>query len=172
MFSHTLKFGFLGSIICALWFYGNFYFGINPYFSFWANLVIVLVGVTAFSSIYFYAKKLDNFSFGQGLAVGGLTVLISGLITMITLYILGTYIIPNAVEIYKNESLAHLVKNKESLIKDSSPKVYKAYLESIPQINAWNSAFRYFLSNIIIPGLMFSILSSLPLRKKKSDATI
>jgi hypothetical protein len=166
---HSILYGLIGGIACLAWFLGVYNFGINPFFSFWANLVIVIVGGAAFFSIYRYAKPLEQFSFGHGLVVGGFTVAAIGVIASTGIYIASEYFIPQAVEMYKNESLKHLIVNKETLIKESNLEVYNAYLKSVPLINALNSTSRYCISNIFIPGLMFSVLSSLPLRKKKAD---
>ena len=166
---HTLFYGTLGGIICLSWFLGVYSFGFNPFFSFWGNLVILLVGGNAFFSLYRFAKPLETFSFGQGLLLGGLTVILTGLVACTGIYFATQYFIPNAIEIYKSESLKHLLANKEALIKESSLEIYNTYLKSIPDITVWNSTTRYFTSNMVIPGLMFTILSSLPLRKKSAS---
>lgn len=163
---HALIFGIFSGFVCYAWFLTVYSFGINPFFSFWANLVILFVGGTTFFSIYMYAKSLQTFSFGQGLFLGGFTNMITGIFCCLCIYLSTTYVIPNAIEIYRNESLLHLLSNKQNLIKESSITIFNTYLQSIPNIDAQNSSIRYFISNIIIPGLMFTILSSLPLRKK------
>ena len=167
----ALIFGILGGVVCSLYFCGVYYLKKNPFFSFWGNLVIIFVGVSIFISIYIYSRKYSEgaFSFGQGILLGGITALIICITVGIIIYVIAEYVEPGMVEIYKTDSLQHLLKNKDQLIKESSLEIYAAYLKSIPEMNAYNSVQRYIIANILIPGLMFSILSTLPLRRKKES---
>lgn len=170
MVKHALKFGTLGAVAVLFWFWMSFnWLQANAFFSFWGNLVILVVGVCVFFSLYFYAKNQTDFSFAQGLLLGGATILGIVLLSGGGIYVLTQYLQPQIVELYKAESLLHLQKNKEALIADSSKEIYETYLQSIPQINAYNSTMRYIFSNLIVPGLMLSILSALPLRKKSES---
>lgn len=167
MIKHALIFGLIGSLLIISWFFGSYIITeSNPYFSFWGNLVIVIVGISVFFSIYFYAKPLESFSFGQGIAIGGLSLLIMSTISASIIYLIVNQYFAEIIELYKSESMVHLVKNKKQLIEDSSQEIYDSYLKSIPKINTYNSTTRYFISNLIVPGLMLSVLSTLPLRKK------
>lgn len=167
MLNQSIKFGVAGSLVVIFWFWMCFnLLHVNSFFSFWGNLVLVVVGIFVFFSLYFYAKKQTDFSFLQGLLLGGGTILVISLLSSIGIYVLTEFLQPQIIDLYKTESLIHLQKNKEALISDSSQEIYDAYLQSIPSINAFNSVKRYVFSNIIVPGLMLSILSTLPLRKK------
>lgn len=167
MIKHASIFGFLGSILIVFWFFGSYLAtGNNPYFSFWGNLVIAIVGLSVFFAIYFYAKSKDSFSFGQGILIGGMTLFIMSIVASTIIYFIVNQYFIEIIELYKSESLAHLTKNKLQLIDDSNKEIYETYLKSIPQIDAYNSTTRYCISNLIVPGLMLSILAALPLRKK------
>jgi Protein of unknown function (DUF4199) len=159
--------GLLGGILIYIWFLTVYLYNQNPFFGFWANLVIIWVGITVFTTQFLYRKMYVNqtFSFGHGVLIGGLTTVLSGLIGGMLIYISTQYFIPNAIEVYKNEALKHLIVNKKQLIKESSEAIYQTYLGSIPQITAFNSVQRHFTSNILIPGLMFSFLTAIALRK-------
>lgn len=170
MIKHSLLYGSLGSLLVISWFFGSYIAtGANPYFSFWGNLVIVVVGISVFLSIFLFAKTQESFSFGQGIAIGGLTVLVMGFVSSLVIYFVVNQYFIEIIELYKSESLAHMLKNKDQLIKESNQEMYDTYLKSIPEINANNSTIRYFISNLIVPGLMLSALSALPLRKKNEQ---
>lgn len=166
MVKHAAVYGILGAFLVAFWFWMCFnLLHANSFFSFWGNLVILVVGVVVFFSIFTKSRKSDQFSFGQGLLLGGGTLLVMSVLGGTLLYIITQYFQPEIIELYKSESLIHLQKNKEALIADSSPEIYEAYLKSVPLITAYSSVQRYVFSNILVPGMMLSILSTLPLRK-------
>ncbi len=167
MIKHALKFGLIGAIGVIFWFWMSFnWLQANAFFSFWGNLVILVVGICVFFSLYFYAKVRNEFSFAQGLLLGGTTILVIVIFAGFFIFLLTNYWQPQIITLYKAESLIHLQKNKDALIADSSKEIYEMYLQSIPQIDAYNSVKRYIFSNLVVPGLMLSILSALPLRKK------
>ena len=159
--SLNIKLGFAAGIInCIAWYIFSKKFG---YYSlsvdemrYFVSLFLLLFGI--FISIYYRRKQLSGYiNFKEALKSGILYSIPLALLLAIFNYVYYKYIAVDAVDYFVNEAKNTMTKSglKEVDI-NKTLEVVKTYF----------GAFRIFMSTIIM-GLIFSVLASAILRKKK-----
>ena len=156
-----------GSIFCFLWFLGVIYIDFNPFYSFAQRLIILPQALISFGAVWFYRKwlKEKDFSFGQGLGIGLVTSIMVASISSILVYLYCQYYDSNLVTNHIVTLKEYLAINKAKLIDESSEAIYNGNFANVEKVNATSLAIDDFIWKLI-RGTMFSILSSLALRRK------
>jgi hypothetical protein len=118
-----------------------------------------------FLAIKFFKEYSNSglLSFSEGMSVGFVTycliAIISGLGVLIYLYLS-----PELFEEIKNSKLEVLLKNQNTITQEMGLNPYESTLLNIKQMTIWDIAFNEGIWKII-PGLFFTIIISIILRK-------
>jgi hypothetical protein len=158
------QFGFLGGGLSLVSFFVLRYLSADP-----TNLSLVfgyiLIPVAVFLAIKFF-KEYTNagfLSFAEGMTVGFVTYTLIGMISTLGLWILLTNM-PDFFELIKESKMEVLEENREMIISQVGEKSFSFTKESMKSLTPWDIAFNDGLWKII-PGMFFSIIISIILRK-------
>jgi hypothetical protein len=157
------------SILYFIWFLGVIYIGSNPFYSFAQRLIILPQALVSLAAVWLFRKWNQEpiYSFGQGLGVGLLVTIITAIISSTLIFIYCQYfeaqIVTEHIAIIKE----YLIANKEKLIEESSEAVYNGNFANAELIDASSLAIDDFIWKLV-RGAMFTILSSLALRRQAS----
>jgi len=166
--NQTLIFGLAGGFACFLWFIIVYYAGANPFYSFSQKLVILLQAVICYIAIRYFREKYfnDAFSFGEGILCGLLVTVLLSVFCSVMVYAFIEIVDPEMVVSHIAELKKYLIENKKLLVDESSIDVYEGNFKNVDGVTTYTLVLDEFIWKII-RGLMFTILSSLTLRRSK-----
>jgi len=158
------QFGLLGGMLSIISFYILSFLNPDP-----TNLNLIfgyfLIPISVFLSIKFF-KEYSNegyLSFAEGMTVGFVTYFLIGLISSLGILLILT-IMPDFFQVIKVSKLNVLQDNKGIIISQVGEASYQVTLESLQKLSPWDVALSDGLWKII-PGMFFSIIISIILRK-------
>jgi hypothetical protein len=158
------KFGTLGGLLSVVSFYFLSYLNPDP-----TNLNLVfgyfLIPISVFLSVKFFKEYTNSgfLSFAEGMTVGFVTYTLIGLISTLGIW-LTLHFSPDLFEIIKTQKVDFLSENKEMIISQVGENSFEATRKSIEGLTPWNVSLNDGLWKII-PGMFFSIIISIILRK-------
>ena len=160
----SYKFGLVGGLFSVFAFVLLSFLKSDP-----TNLSLIFGYVISpfalFLAIKFFKEYSNSglLSFSEGMSVGFVTycliAIISGLGVLIYLYLS-----PELFEEIKNSKLEVLLKNQNTITQEMGLNPYESTLLNIKQMTIWDIAFNEGIWKII-PGLFFTIIISIILRK-------
>ncbi|WP_075350631.1 DUF4199 domain-containing protein [Algoriphagus marinus] len=163
-FKTAYQFGSLGGILSLFAFFILSFFYVDP-----TNLTLlfgyVITPIAIFLAIKFF-KEYSNggyLSFAEGMSVGFVTYVLIGLVSAIGIWIILT-ISPSLFEQIKLSKFDVLEKGKETIISQVGENSFDATLVSIKEMSKLDVSINDGLWKII-PGLFFTIIISIILRK-------
>ena len=161
------QFGVLGGILSGLSFYVLSLFYPDP-----TNLNLVFGYVITPFSVYLAIKFYKEFanegflSFAEGMTIGAVTYLILAILSTLTIW--GILVSsPSLFETIQTAKWAVLEQNKEVIIGQVGQKSFDLTQANLKGMNPWDIAFNDGIWKIL-PGMFFSILISVILKKNKS----
>lgn len=131
------------------------------------NLVFgyVITPVAIFLAIKFFKEYSNNdfLSFAEGMSVGFVTYMLEALVSLGGIWLV-LAVHPCLFDQVKDSKLAVLATSKESIVSQVGESSFDMTLESIRTMVSWDVALNDALWKII-PGLFFTIIISIILRK-------
>lgn len=131
------------------------------------NLVFgyVITPVAIFLAIKFFKEYSNNgyLSFAEGMSVGFVTYMLEAIISLVGIWLV-LQLHPDLFDQIKVSKLDVLATNMESIVTQVGQDSYFMTLESIKNMVYWDIALNDALWKII-PGLFFTIIISIILRK-------
>ncbi|SEF91476.1 DUF4199 domain-containing protein [Algoriphagus boritolerans] len=162
--STAYKFGGLGGVLSVLSFYSLSFLNPDP-----TNLNLIfgyfLVPVSIYLSIKFYKEYSNSgfLSFAEGMTVGFVTYGIIGILSIVGIWLVLQFS-PELFEVIRKQKLDLLIENRQLIIAQVGENSFFATEESMKNLTPWNVAVNDGLWKII-PGMFFSIIISIILRK-------
>jgi hypothetical protein len=161
------QFGVLGGILSGLSFYVLSLFNPDP-----TNLSLVFGYVITPFAVYLAIKFYKEFanegflSFAEGMTIGAVTYLILALLSALTIWgILESS--PSLFEAIQTAKWAVLEQNKEVIIGQVGQESFDLTQTNLKGMSPWDIAFNDGIWKIL-PGMFFSILISVILKKNKT----
>jgi hypothetical protein len=161
------QFGALGGILSGISFYVLSLFNPDPTN---LNLVFgyVITPFAVYLAIKFYKEYANEgfLSFAEGMTIGAVTYILLALLSTLIIWVIlvGS---PSLFEIIQTSKLAVMEQNKELMIEQVGQKSFEITRSNIAAMSAWDIAFNDGIWKIL-PGMFFSILISLILKKNKA----
>ncbi|MFN3999615.1 DUF4199 domain-containing protein [Algoriphagus sp.] len=158
------QFGTLGGVLSVISFYFLSYLYPDP-----TNLNLIfgyfLIPVSIFLSIKFFKEYSNSgyLSFAEGMTVGFVTYGIIGVLSTLGIWLV-LHFSPDLFEVIKSQKIALLFENMEMIISQVGENSYVATEQSMQGLTPWNVALNDGIWKII-PGMFFSIIISIILRK-------
>ena len=166
-FKTAYQFGLLGGVLCILSFLAISFMQEDP-----SNLNLIfgylIVPISVFLAIKFY-KEYSNetfLSFSEGMTIGFVTYLILGLVSTLGIWII-LIAQPELFQAIKESKLQVLMENRDTIVTQVGEESFQYTEQSIKKLSSWNVALNDGIWKII-PGLFFSIIISIILRKNKN----
>lgn len=161
------QFGALGGILSGISFYVLSLFNPDPTN---LNLVFgyVITPFAVFLAIKFYKEYANEgfLSFAEGMTIGAVTYLILALLSSLTIWgILESS--PSQFEAIQTAKWAVLEQNKEVIIGQVGQESFDLTQTNLKGMGPWDIAFNDGIWKIL-PGMFFSILISVILKKNKT----
>jgi hypothetical protein len=166
-FSTAYQFGGLGGILSVLSFYLLSFFNSDP-----TNLNLVfgylIVPISLFLSIKFYKEYSNSgyLSFAEGMTVGFVTYMIISILSAIGIWLILVFS-PDLFLLIKAAKLNVLSENQVTIVSQVGENSYLATMESLKEMNPWDVALNDGIWKLI-PGLFFTIVISIILRKNSN----
>jgi len=161
------QFGVLGGVFSGISFYVLSLFNPDP-----TNLNLVFGYVITPFAVYLAIKFYKEFanegllSFAEGMTIGAVTYLILALLSALTIWgILESS--PSLFEAIQTAKWAVLEQNKEVIIGQVGQESFDLTQTNLKGMNPWDIAFNDGIWKIL-PGMFFSILISVILKKNKT----
>ncbi|SFB61600.1 DUF4199 domain-containing protein [Algoriphagus aquimarinus] len=163
-FSSAYKFGGIAGALSIIAFLTLSFFYPDPTN---LNLVFgyVITPVAIFLAIKFF-KEYSNtgyLSFAEGMSVGFVAYMLEAIISLVGIWLI-LLIHPDLFDQVKLSKLSVLANSKESIVAQVGENSFDMTLESIKNMIPWDIALNDALWKII-PGLFFTIIISIILRK-------
>jgi hypothetical protein len=158
------QFGTLGGILSVASFYFLSFLYPDP-----TNLTLIfgyfLVPVALFLSIKFFKEYSNSgfLSFAEGMTVGFVTYTLIGLLSALGIWLI-LLLSPEFFEVIKQVKLKVLMENKETIVSQVGEYSFDLTLENLKLMTPWDVALNDGLWKIL-PGMFFSIIISIILRK-------
>jgi len=131
------------------------------------NLVFgyVITPVAIFLAIKFYKEYSNNgyLSFAEGMSVGFVAYMLEAIISLVGIWLV-LLVHPDLFDRISDSKLAVLSNSKETIVAQVGESSFDLTLESIRNMVPWDIALNDALWKII-PGLFFTIILSIILRK-------
>ncbi len=163
-FTSAYKFGSLGGVLSICAFIILAFLNEDP-----TNLNLVfgyiITPVSLFLAIKFFKEYSNNgyLSFAEGMSVGFVTYLLIAIISGVGIWLI-LVISPDLFDTIKNSKLEVLSANQETIVSQVGVNSYEATLVSIQNMVPWEVAANDAIWKIL-PGLFFTIIISIILRK-------
>ncbi|MFC3880170.1 DUF4199 domain-containing protein [Algoriphagus namhaensis] len=166
-FQSAYRFGTLGGVLSVVsflalaWFYGD-PTNLNLVFGY------IIVPIAIFLTIKFY-KDYNNdgyLSFSEGMTVGFVAYMILGLISGLGIWLILS-LSPDLFELILDTKLKVLADNKELILGQVGEKSFETTLMSVQAMTPFDVGLNDTLWKII-PGLFFSIIISIILRRNSN----
>ncbi len=165
-FKTAYQFGALGGLLSGLSFYVLSLFHSDP-----TNLNLVfgylITPITVFLAIKFFKDYSNDgyLSFSEGMSVGAVSFLLLAILsTGIVWGVLESF--PSLFSAIQTAKWAALEKNKELIISQVGQASFEVTQTNLKSMTAWDVALNDGIWKIL-PGMFFSILISIILRKNK-----
>lgn len=161
------KFGTLGGLLSVVSFYCLSYLNPDP-----TNLNLIfgyfLIPISVFLSVKFYKDYSNSgfLSFAEGMTIGFVTYSLIGLLSTLGIWLILQFS-PDLFEVIKAQKIELLSQNKDMIISQVGENSFEATQKSIERLTLWNVALNDGLWKII-PGMFFSIIISIILRKNSN----
>ena len=158
------KFGLLGGFLSIVSFFVLSHLYPDP-----TNLNLVfgyiLIPVSIFLSVKFYKDYSNSgyLSFAEGMTVGFVTYVLVGLLSTLGIWMI-LISSPELFDLIKAQKIELLVQNKEMILSQVGENSFETTQKSMEKLSPWNIALNDGLWKII-PGMFFSIIISIILRK-------
>ncbi len=158
------KFGTLGGLLSMSSFYFLSFLNPDP-----TNLNLIfgyfLIPVSLYLSIKFFKDYTNGgfLSFAEGMTVGFVTYAIIGVLSTLGIWVV-LQLSPDLFEVIKAQKIELLAENKELIISQVGENSFAATVVSMQGLTPWNVSLNDGLWKII-PGMFFSIIISIILRK-------
>lgn len=158
------KFGTLGGLLSMSSFYFLSFLNPDP-----TNLNLIfgyfLIPVSLYLSIKFFKDYTNGgfLSFAEGMTVGFVTYAIIGVLSTLGIWVV-LQLSPDLFEVIKAQKIELLAENKELIISQVGENSFVATVVSMQGLTPWNVSLNDGLWKII-PGMFFSIIISIILRK-------
>ncbi|MCM0060476.1 MAG: DUF4199 domain-containing protein [Algoriphagus sp.] len=161
------QFGALGGMLSGISFYVLSLFNPDPTN---LNLVFgyVITPFAVYLAIKFYKEYANEgfLSFAEGMTIGAVTYLILALLSILMIWgILASS--PSLFEAIQTAKWAVLEQNKEAIIGQVGQESFELTQTNLKGMGPWDIAFNDGIWKIL-PGMFFSILISLILKKNKA----
>ncbi|MBN3522194.1 DUF4199 domain-containing protein [Algoriphagus lutimaris] len=163
-FKSAYLFGVLGGVLGVISFITLSFFNEDP-----TTLNLIFGYVIVPISIYLalrYFKDYSNhgyISFAEGMSVGFVAYMIIAILSFIGIYLILSFD-PTLFELIKSSKIDTLVTSKETIVSQVGDNSYKATLESVKAMKISDVALNDAIWKIV-PGLFFTIIISIILRK-------
>ena len=163
-FKSAYLFGVLGGVLGLISFFTLSFFRDDP-----TTLNLVFGYVIVPISIYLalrYFKDYSNqgfISFAEGMSVGFVTYMLIAIFSFLGIWVFLTIDI-NLFELIKSSKIDTLVQSKDTIVSQVGQNSYDATLESVKVMTKTDIALNDAIWKII-PGLFFTIIISIILRK-------
>lgn len=158
------QFGLLGGLLSSVSFYCFTFFNPDPTN---LNLIFgyVLIPVSIYLSIKFFKEYSNSgyISFSEGMTVGFVTYGLLAALSTLGIWLV-LFLSPELFDLIKTEKIQLLDQNKELIVSQVGQNSFDATQKSMRGLTPWNLALNDGLWKII-PGLFFSIIISIILRK-------
>ena len=158
------QFGSLGGLLSGAAFYVLSFLNPDP-----TNLNLIfgylITPIAVFLAIKFYKDyHNDGFlSFAEGMSVGFLTYSMIGAISTLIIWII-INLSPELFEAIKSSKWQVINENKDTIVAQVGEESFKLTLENVKNMTSWDVAFNDGIWKIV-PGMFFSIIISIILRK-------
>jgi hypothetical protein len=162
----SYRFGLIGGIFCVLAFLVFQWSGIDPT-NFSMIFGYVLIPVFVFIGIRFFRDKVNHgeLSFAQGMTVGFIIYSIIAVLSGLGIYLI-LLVYPGLFEEIKASKITVIENNRQLIIDQLNEASFQVTYESVLEMTPADISFNDFIWKII-PGLFFTILISIILRKTK-----
>lgn len=161
------QFGALGGILSGISFYVLSLFNPDPTN---LNLVFgyVITPFAVYLAIKFYKEYANEgfLSFAEGMTIGAVTYLILAVLSSLTIWVI-LVSSPSLFEVIQTAKWAVLEQNKEVIIGQVGQESFDLTQTSLQGMGPWDIAFNDGIWKIL-PGMFFSILISVILKKNKA----
>ena len=163
----TYRFGLIGGVFCVLAFLLFNWLGYDPT-NFSMLFGYVLIPVFVFLGIRFFKKEVNNgeLSFAHGMSIGFLIYTMIAFISGIGIWLI-LLIDTGLFEELKALKLEVLTTNKELIISQLNEDSFDITMKKIMEMKPMDIALNDFIWKIL-PGLFFTIIISIILRKTKT----
>lgn len=158
------KFGTLGGFLSVVSFGCLTYLNPDP-----TNLNLIfgyfLIPISIFLSVKFFKDYTNSgfLSFAEGMTIGFVTYSLIGLISALGIWLILEYS-SDLFEVIKAQKIGLLLQNRDMIISQVGENSFEATQNSMEGLTPWNVALNDGLWKII-PGMFFSIIISIILRK-------
>ncbi|MEN2283634.1 DUF4199 domain-containing protein [Algoriphagus sp. SE2] len=163
-FKSAYLFGVLGGILGLVSFFTLSFFRDDPTT---LNLIFgyVIIPISVYLALRYF-KDYSNqgyISFAEGMSVGFVSYMIIAIISFLGIWLFLTIDI-NLFELIKSSKIDTLVQSKDTIVSQVGQNSYDATLESVKMMRKTDIALNDAIWKII-PGLFFTIIISIILRK-------
>lgn len=158
------QFGVLGGVLSLISFFLLRFLSPDP-----TNLSLifgyVLIPVAVFLAIKFFKEYSNNgfLSFAEGMTIGFVTYTMIGILSALGIWLILS-LMPDFFQLIKESKVQVLQENRDMIISQVGESSFNYTQESIKSLTSWDIAFNDGLWKII-PGMFFSIIISIILRK-------
>lgn len=163
-FKSAYLFGILGGVLGFISFYILSIFHEDPTT---LNLIFgyLVVPISVYLALRYFKDYFNNkyLSFAEGMSVGFVTYMLIAIISFLGIYLILTFD-NDLFEIIKSSKIDTLVNSKESIISQVGQSSYDATFESVKGMDISDIALNDAIWKIV-PGLFFTIIISIILRK-------
>lgn len=162
----SYRFGLIGGAFCILAFLVFKWMGIDPT-NFSMVFGYVLLPIFIFLGIRFFRDQMNQgqLSFSHGMSIGFLIYSIIATVSGLGIYFI-LLLYPELFEEIKSSKVAVIEENRELIISQLKEESFQITYASLIKMTPLDIAFNDFIWKII-PGLFFTIIISIILRKTK-----
>ena len=168
VFSVSLRYSALASLLSIVLFSVLYYFGRNPLLlpSF-LDYRLLLFPIFLVFGIREFKETRNNgvLHFWQGFSIGMLIILVIGMVMFAYIFVLGGLIDHNFTANYIMETVHNITSAQDKIIAQYGEKVYNESLKLVPTTSLFDLALDYFIKSLPL-GIILTILISLVLRFK------
>jgi hypothetical protein len=161
------QFGMLGAVLSGISFFSLSYFYPDP-----TNLNLIfgyfLIPIAVFLSIKFFKEYSNSgfLSFAEGMTVGFVTYTLIGIGSTLCIWFILLFS-PDFFELIKQSKWDVLMSNQETIVSQVGQESFDLAAGNLKFMTPWDVALNDGLWKIL-PGLFFSIIISIILRKNPS----
>jgi hypothetical protein len=158
------QFGVLGGLLSVVSFYFLSFLNADP-----TNLNLIfgyfLVPISLFLSIKFFKEYSNSgfLSFAEGMTVGFVTYTLIGILSTLGIWFI-LLLSPDFFEVIKQIKLEVLLENRETIVSQVGEDSFNLTSDNLKSMTQWDVALNDGIWKIL-PGMFFSIIISIILRK-------
>jgi len=162
------KYGAIAGIVLTAGLIGIYFAGKHPLLiNILFDLRILVFLLFIFVTLREFRDEYNNkiLHFWQGLYAGIVVYISASFITSLLLWMFASWIEPDFVSSFIDQSIANLEENKEMIIESLGQENYSGAVEGLPSTTAGNLAFDYFLKSMPI-GFILTLITTIIMRNK------